>query len=637
MDATGNQPDSDQAHAAAVRESIRQQILAARKAGERSEIIKPISASRLDDPITLDDVAPPPVALAAMAIEGYRIHREISHGGQATVLAATQESTGRKVAIKVMAGGPYVSPANRLRFEREAKILAELDHPGIVGILERGRTADGSFFIVMDQVDGENLDVFLSRRRQTLGQRAVLRLFAMIAQAVQEAHSHGIVHRDLKPSNIMVDRRCDPHVLDFGLAHLSYDHAEHPDRRLTVTGNVLGSLPWASPEQAVGDVRELAPASDVYSLGLLLYQSLTGNSPYPLIGPLHEITRNICKTTPPAPETALQPPFGPVGRKLADIIRKSIDKAPARRYPTAGGLAADLDDYLNGRPTSVAPAVRWQRYVWSTVLPLLLVLATVVWAVFSYPSRPLIHVIDLPTTTNSIGMEFIRVPSGGFRMGSDPNESGLRNDESPHTVIISKPFWIGRTEVTRGQYQRVMGTLPAALAAEDLRLPVDRVSWNDAVEFCKRLSALDGRHYRLPTEAEWEYACRAGTRLPFSGTGRLDDMGWYARNSGKRLHPVGWKQPNHWGLYDMIGNVSEWCADEYQANLGTETVTDPFVPPARMSRVVRGGNIFAEEPACRGASRDNSFPDRTRPGLGFRVVMEPGLSAPPTTPNLTSH
>ncbi|MGA2501879.1 MAG: bifunctional serine/threonine-protein kinase/formylglycine-generating enzyme family protein, partial [Tepidisphaeraceae bacterium] len=517
------------------------------------------------------------------------------------------------------------------RFEREAAILAGLDHPGVVGIIDRGRTADGSFFIVMDHIDGENLDVFLSRHRQPPGQRAVLRLFAKIAHAVHEAHSHGVVHRDLKPSNIMVDRRWDPHVLDFGLAHLTCCQTEHYDCRLTVTGNVVGSLPWASPEQAVGNVRELAPSSDVYSLGLLLYQTLTGHSPYPLTGTLHEITQNICKTTPPAPETALQPPFGRIDRKLADVIRKSIEKSPSRRYPTAGGLAADLENYLYGRPTSVAPGIRWQRYIRATILPLALVLATGIWTVLSYPSQPLITPIELPRTTNSIGMEFIRVPSGGFRMGSDTSESGLRNNESLHTVIISKPFWIGRTEVTRGQYRRVMGSVPVALAAEDLRLPVDRVSWNDAVEFCQRLGAVDGRTYRLPTEAEWEYACRGGTGLPFSGTGRLDDMGWYAENSGRRLHPVGWKQPNHWGLHDMLGNVSEWCADEYQGYLGTETVTDPFVPPAGFSRVIRGGDALAEVPACRAASRDNTFPDRARPALGFRVVMEFRPPASPTT------
>ncbi len=632
MDVTPNKPDDEQARAAAVQESIRRQILAAGKAGARSEIIEPISPSRMDDPVTLDEAGPSPVRALETAIGGYRIEREISRGGQATVLAAAQESTGRKVAIKVMAGGPFVTSSNRQRFEREAKILAELQHPGIVGIIDRGRTADGSFFIVMDHVDGENLDVFLSRRRRTLRQRAVLRLFVKIAHAVHEAHSGGIVHRDLKPSNIMVDQRGDPHVLDFGLAHLACDQTDPLALRLTITGNVVGSLPWASPEQATGNVRELAATSDVYSLGLLLYQALTGNSPYPLTGTLREITRNICETMPPAPETALEPPFGPIDRKLANIIRKAIAKAPARRYANAGALAADLENYLHGRPTSVAPGIRWRRHIAETLLPVVMSLAAAVWVVSDYLSQLLLVPFELPRAVNSVGMEFIQVPSGSFRMGSGTDESGMRNDEAWHMVFISRRFWIGRTEVTRGQYQRVMGTLPA-LAREDPRLPVDGISWDGAVEFCNRLSTLDGRSYRLPTEAEWEYACRAGTGLPFSGTGRIDDMGWYAQNSGKRLHPVGWKQPNHWGLHDMIGNVSEWCADEYQRNLGTETLTDPVVPSTRfgLAQVIRGGNVFADPPACRAASRGKERPENTRPGLGFRVIMEPKTTTQPTT------
>jgi formylglycine-generating enzyme required for sulfatase activity len=152
-----------------------------------------------------------------------------------------------------------------------------------------------------------------------------------------------------------------------------------------------------------------------------------------------------------------------------------------------------------------------------------------------------------------------------------------------------------------------MGALPAGVSAEDLDLPVDQVSFDDATDFCKKLSLLDNREYRLPTEAEWEYACRAGSLGTFAGSGELDTMGWYKRNSSGKLHIVGLMQPNRWGLYDMHGNVAEWVLDSFIPYLGLDDVSDPFHQVNDGTQAVRGGSAFDVTSACRSASRASDW------------------------------
>jgi formylglycine-generating enzyme required for sulfatase activity len=176
--------------------------------------------------------------------------------------------------------------------------------------------------------------------------------------------------------------------------------------------------------------------------------------------------------------------------------------------------------------------------------------------------------------TNSIGMKLVLIPKGTFMMGSPESEQGRNEIENQHEVTISKDYYLGVYEITQAQYEKVMGKnlshfQGAIVGNENADLPVEKVSWDDAVEFCKKLSDLPeekkvGREYRLPTEAEWEYACRAGSKTVFSfddEEGLLPEYGWFDRNSSNRTHTVGLLEPNAWGLYDMHGNVWEWCSD----------------------------------------------------------------------------
>lgn len=216
---------------------------------------------------------------------------------------------------------------------------------------------------------------------------------------------------------------------------------------------------------------------------------------------------------------------------------------------------------------------------------------------------------------NSIGMELVYVPPGQFMMGSDRGKS----DETPvHRVSISQGFWMGKYEVTQSQYESVAGENPSSFK-DCAGCPVENVSWNDATEFISQLNAKnDGFVYSLPTEAQWEYAARAGTMGAYAGN--LNDMAWYGENSGSKTHQVGTKQPNSFGLFDMYGNVQEWCEDWY-GNYSGGDVTDPKGAASGTVRVMRGGAWnYGVAFNTRSAYRQWVLPTFRNYNNGFRVT-----------------
>ena len=239
-------------------------------------------------------------------------------------------------------------------------------------------------------------------------------------------------------------------------------------------------------------------------------------------------------------------------------------------------------------------------------------------------------------------MEMVWCPPGKFLMGSpasEPDRQPFEPNETQHEVTLTRGFWIGKYEVTQAQWSAVMGTQPAYFPAKTVirwkvlkwqipvwrqnflvnrwSLPVEQVSWDDCQEFCRK-AGLGGR---LPTEAEWEYACRAEAPGLFAGTGILNEMGWYDGNSGGKPHPVGRKKPNVWGLCDMHGNVWEWCQDYYGGDYPAGAATDPTGPAAGDNRAIRGGSWGDSSRGCRSANRIWDEPDYRIGNLGFRVVL----------------
>ncbi len=246
-----------------------------------------------------------------------------------------------------------------------------------------------------------------------------------------------------------------------------------------------------------------------------------------------------------------------------------------------------------------------------------------------------------PTSTRAMGEtdifqsfanSFVLVAPGTFLMGSPDCEAGRGGDETIHEVTITKPFCIQNTAVTQALWKAVMGVNPASFQEGGDDLPVESVSWNECREFLRRLNSITEGKYRLPTEAEWEFACRAGSSTAFADgdiselyCGRdpvLREMGWYCGNSGRKTRPVGRKNPNGWGLFDMHGNVSEWCLDWY-GSYPAESCIAPCGPASGAGKVVRGGSWFGSAKNCRSASRFYWPPNSKSDFIGLRLVREP--------------
>lgn len=218
--------------------------------------------------------------------------------------------------------------------------------------------------------------------------------------------------------------------------------------------------------------------------------------------------------------------------------------------------------------------------------------------------------------------KFITIQPGRFLMGSPTNEEGRDLSEYQRYVDLAA-FAMQTMAVTQSQWTGVMGTNPSAFIGSDL--PVEQVSWNDAVEFCRRLSEKEGKRYRLPTEAEWECVCRAGTTTPFyTGASEADlaEAGWYSGNSDSKTHPVAQKKPNAWGFYDTHGNVWQWCSDSYYPLTGGKDFKGSS-DTAQVSRfVVRGGSWFNEPRFCRAAYRFGYAPDYRSSNVGLRLCQD---------------
>ena len=239
--------------------------------------------------------------------------------------------------------------------------------------------------------------------------------------------------------------------------------------------------------------------------------------------------------------------------------------------------------------------------------------------------------VDLQTYINTLQMRFHEIPAGCFLMGGKPDEMGSADNGTPHEVCISRSFYMQTSEVTQRQWQALMGENPA-LSGDCPDCPVENVSWHDIQDFIRTLDPKGGGRYRLPTEAEWEYAAGAGNETasangPVIGSeGRdvnLEKVGWYVGNAGGNPRPVASLRSNPWGLYDMRGNVWEWCRDWY-GPYGTETLSDPEGPASGKHKIVRGGSFDNKPLACRAAVRNAFSPGHKGANLGFRLVYVGG-------------
>src|SRR6266545_3864029 len=291
----------------------------------------------IDSPAFAKTDDSPHPASVLMDFGDYELLEEIGRGGQGVVYRARQKSLNRTVALKVIGLGQWATQAHLKRFRREAEAAANLDHPCIVPIYEVGE-CEGSCYFSMNFIDGGQLDEVA--KRQPISFRNAAELIAKLARTVHYAHEHGILHRDIKPGNILLDAKGEPHLTDFGLARLLETKST-----VTHTMDVLGTPSYMAPEQARGKKAEITSASDVYGLGAVLYQLLTGHPPF-VGGTTYETVRLVLDTEPRQPRL-LNPK---VDRDLSTICLKCLEKDPQRRYASAFALAEDLERWLKHEP-----------------------------------------------------------------------------------------------------------------------------------------------------------------------------------------------------------------------------------------------------------------------------------------------
>jgi formylglycine-generating enzyme required for sulfatase activity/predicted Ser/Thr protein kinase len=587
----------------------------------------------------------------------FRVIGKLGEGGMGAVYLAEDGRLRRKVALKVP--HPHLYENNPIfleRLYREAQIAARFHHTRICPIYDIGKSA-GRHFIVMHYVEGETLAARMACRSFEPDEAA--KMIRSVAETLQKAHDEKIIHRDLKPSNLMIGPGGELIIMDFGLAKRTDDEPE--DGARTIDGTFVGTLVYAPPEQVEGRIDELGPGSDIYSLGVVLYELLAGRLPFQ--GPRYALMRLILATEPDPPSR-----YSPrVNAELDAIVRKAMAKKVADRYSSMSQFAAALADYLEGtaqgpaeppsarsssKPASAAPPPSpWAEPVQEPEAPEVVIpfeddefelhadgpsTASPAASASSEATSP----APAEYLSRQSGMTLIHIRPGTFVMGSSVGDD---DEKPPHEVRLTSGFYLGKYPVTQREYETVCGRSSGYFKG-DPRKPVEQVSWLDAILFCNLISAKEGLTpfysikdgevtvpewrspgYRLPTEAEWEYACRAGRTSAF-GFGddptKLDGYAWHAGNSGGQTHKVGSRRPNAWGLHDMHGNVWEWCWDWYEPRYYQRGANvDPRGPGSpRKFRSLRGGHWGDKPEDLRSANRIWFEPSIRVRFIGFRLA-----------------
>ncbi len=562
----------------------------------------------------------------------FHIDALVAEGGMGAVYCAHHLNFECPVAFKILL--PHLAanyPDAVRRFENEAKMAFRIKHDNIVGVYDAGRATihdQGQSpyeisYIAMEWLDGRTLEEEISRDAPLSFER-ILELLEQIAAALDAAHARRIVHRDLKPANVMLIRRPEGtdqiKVVDFGIAK-AIDQTEGSPVSL------LGGTPhYGSPEQW-DSKGTIGKQSDVYSLGVMLFEMLTGRHPFDAPNRTELISKHSIAAIPPLREYLPEAPSA-LERLLNKMLAKDPDDRPS--------------------PVSIVPEM-YKRAILSPPNPgsgpLPLTRTAHEFDVLVLDARGTVARRYKGTAQSfseylggAVKLEMVEIPGGTFLMGSPDKEKERFNDEGPQHRVTVSSFWMGKHAVTQAQWRSVarlekvrieLNPDPSYFKGADL--PVENVSWEEAVEFCERLKKKSGKDYRLPTEAEWEYACRAGAITPFAFGETIitqivncDGAVPYASAPEgilrRKTTPVGsLGVANGFGLFDMHGNVWEWCQDWYEPYSSTEAI-NPQGPDNGQRRARRGGAWLDRARYCRSAVRSSNAPDYRDFKVGFRVV-----------------
>ncbi|MFN7501089.1 MAG: SUMF1/EgtB/PvdO family nonheme iron enzyme [Dolichospermum sp.] len=601
--------------------------------------------------------------LIPLLINRFRVLQVLSNEGGfgRTYLAEDSQKLNEPCVIKQLApkqSGTYALKKATELFIEEAKRLQDLgEHPQIPTLFAYFED-NGFLYLVQQFIKGENLLDELAQKGK-YNENQIRELLLDLLPSLKFIHEHQVIHRDIKPQNIM--RRASDGklvLIDFGAS-----------KQLTTTvhtqiGTQIGSYGYSPLEQIQGG--EAYPASDLFALGATCFHLLTGVNPFNLWTINGFSWVNNWRQHLPSP----------VSQELGKVLDKLLEVEIRERYQSADDVIKDLQipptfvvspggnqisqnqisqNQISGNyPTTI----NRRSFIYGGLFLGGVTVAFIGQSLFSGQQNQTSISDNLKTfnfevvSTNATGniinrrnesakyftedlgngvtLEMVEIPGGTFIMGSPENEAERNSDEGPQHQVTVPAFFMAKYELTQAQYQAIMGSNPSYFQGNNR--PVEQVSWNDAVIFCQRLSQKTGKNYRLPSEAEWEYACRAGTTTPFyfgeSITSELVNYnGNYTYGSApkgqyrQQTTDVGSFPPNAFGLYDMHGNLWEWCQDDYIDNY-SDAPKDGSALTGRSGdvKLLRGGSWISKPQGCRSGDRNNNLHPFRISGFGFRVV-----------------
>ena len=558
----------------------------------------------------------------------------------------------------------------RNKFLKEARNIAKLEHPNIVSIIDVFEENSTAYY-VMKYAQNGSLDDKVKREGH-LSEAEATRYILKIANALRFVHQHKMTHLDVKPANILLSDNDEPWLIDFGLSK-QYDAQTGEQTSSTPLGYSPGYAPIE--QYMAGGAGTFSPESDIYSLGATFYKLLTGNTPpdastvandglpvqalkekgvsqqtiYAIFQAMEPLRKDrlhdmdsFINLLEKEPEQ--EPSEQPATQQLSQpyTVQTIISEETARTAVMQHKEQAETQPQPQPKQ-SHTPVLEKKRTNWAGLGVALSVIVVIVAIVFMLNNHSQGGGSDINADTSSItadtsvtevwtnevmtfeanGVSFTMIPveGGTFTMGATSEMENPDDNEKPTHQVTLSSYYIGETEVTQALWKAVMDSNPSGLEGDDL--PVEYVSWNDCQTFISKLNALTGKNFRLPTEAEWEFAARGGNQsrhTQYSGSSRIDDVAWNRGNSGDKMHPVKTKQPNELGIYDMSGNVWEWCQD-WNGDYSSYAQTNPTGASSGSRRVYRGGSWFYPPRLCRSSFRRYGMPEVSYRTLGLRLVL----------------
>ena len=555
-------------------------------------------------------------------INGYTLQHLLGTGGMAEVWYA-ENKIGKKAAVKILLPKFCADESIVARFENEAKVMVELEHPNIRQVYDYD-TVEGRPCIIMEYLEGNDLKGMMKQSCRFSDDELVKWWNQMVA-ALNYTHNLGIVHRDIKPSNIFIDKHGNVRLLDFGIAKNNEGGIG------TLTGSTLGTRIYMSPEQ-VKDPKRVDYRTDLYSLAVTFVHLLTGKAPYDSTTSsdfeiqLSIVSKPLDLSGMPEKWRSFLEPY---------LVKEPINRPVLREYETQTPKPKlDFEDRIEGDEETIIERKQDEfttrfdeaikRYNETGELP----------GELSEPEG-IKDSQDLKITfivdngyDDKASFVMKHIEGGTFKMGAyynlfkrnAPNfDYDADSDEGPVHEVTLDDFYLGQFEVTDCLFDAIMG-YDTTLGSHKAH---SKLSWNDCQVLVRKLSVLTGMHFRLPTEAEWEFAARGGNKskgFKYAGSNSIDEVAWYEGNSENGFHDVGQKKPNELGLYDMSGNLAEWCEDIY-GDYQEKKQLNPHGALKGTYRVLRGGSWGFVAQRCRVTNREYANPDSKSGCYGLRLAL----------------